>query len=202
MSENSQPEQPANPADVPAGYDKPATPQTPDYQAQAYPAPAYQAPAASAENPQAPAYPQAPTYPQAPQTPSYPQPGAQQGYEQQNVQAGYPQPGMQQGYDQQNVQQGYGQPGYGQQPAYNMPYGTEQKSKVVAGILGILLGGLGIHNFYLGKTNIALIQLLVSVLSFGVLYVFMAIWGLVEGILILMGSENYRTDAKGIPLKD
>ena len=102
----------------------------------------------------------------------------------------------------QGYQQGYPQ-GYGQQPAYGVPYGTEQKSKVVAGILGILLGSLGIHNFYLGKTKIALIQLLVSVLSFGIpCYVFMAIWGLVEGILILIGNENYRTDAKGIPLKD
>lgn len=198
MSENSKPEQPDTPAEVPAGYDQPAVP-NPE-------TPAYQAPAAPQEPqqqaPEAPVYPQAPSYPQAAQAPTYPQPGAQQGYDQQNVQAGYNQPGMPQGYGQQGYgQQGY-QQGYGQQPAYGVPYGTEQKSKVVAGILGILLGGLGIHNFYLGKTNIALIQLLVSVLSLGILYVFMAIWGLVEGILILIGSENYRTDAKGIPLKD
>ncbi|MHA7305243.1 TM2 domain-containing protein [Arthrobacter sp. TMN-49] len=178
MSENSKPEQPGTPTNVPAGYDKPATP-------------TYQTPEAPIEQqPEAPTYPQAaqaPTYPQ-PGAPTYPQPGAQQGYDQQNVQAGYPQPGMQQGY--------------GQQPAYGMAYGTEQKSKIVAGILGILLGSLGIHNFYLGKTKIALIQLLVSVLSLGFLAPFMGIWGLVEGILILVGNEGYRTDAKGIPLKD
>nr|UIK90343.1 TM2 domain-containing protein [Arthrobacter polaris] len=97
------------------------------------------------------------------------------------------------------------QPGYQQsyqQPTYGLAPGVEQKSKVVAGILGILLGYLGIHNFYLGKTKIALIQLLVSVVSFGILAPFMAIWGLIEGILILVGHENYRTDANGIPLKD
>ena len=99
----------------------------------------------------------------------------------------------------------YMQPGYQQsyqQPTYGLAPGVEQKSKVVAGILGILLGYLGIHNFYLGKTKIALIQLLVSVVSFGILAPFMAIWGLIEGILILVGHENYRTDANGIPLKD
>ena len=74
------------------------------------------------------------------------------------------------------------------------------KSKIAAGILGILLGGLGIHNFYLGYTKKALIQLLVSVLSCGTLSWAMAIWGLVEGIQILTGSIN--VDADGNPLKD
>ena len=131
-----------------------------------------------------------PNYP-APPAPTYQQPGAQQSYQQ---------PGAQQSYQQQNMQPGY-QQSY-QQPTYGLAPGVEQKSKVVAGILGILLGYLGIHNFYLGKTKIALIQLLVSVVSFGILAPFMAIWGLIEGILILVGHENYRTDANGIPLKD
>lgn len=76
----------------------------------------------------------------------------------------------------------------------------EQKSKVAAGILGILLGSLGIHNFYLGYTGKAVAQLLISLLSCGVLAVVSEIWGLVEGIMILTGSIN--TDGKGIPLKD
>lgn len=76
----------------------------------------------------------------------------------------------------------------------------EAKSKIAAGILGILLGGLGIHNFYLGYTKKGLIQLLLSVLSCGTLSWASAIWGLVEGILILTGSMN--VDAAGNPLKD
>lgn len=74
------------------------------------------------------------------------------------------------------------------------------KSKTVAGLLGILLGGLGIHNFYLGFTKRALIQLLVSLLTCGIGAVPMEIWGLVEGIFYLMGREGYTTDANGVPL--
>ena len=80
----------------------------------------------------------------------------------------------------------------------------EQKSKLAAGLLGIFLGGLGIYNFYLGKTNRALVQLLVSliggIITCGLAAVAMEIWGLVEGIMILTGS--IAEDGKGIPLKD
>ena len=78
--------------------------------------------------------------------------------------------------------------------------GGDQKSKVAAGILGILLGALGVHNFYLGYTKKAVIQLLISVLSCGTLSFVSAVWGLVEGILILTGS--IAVDANGVPLKD
>jgi len=77
---------------------------------------------------------------------------------------------------------------------------AEQKSKIVAGILGILLGSLGIHNFYLGFTGKAIAQLLISVLTCGFGAVVSGIWGLIEGIMILTGSIT--SDAKGIPLKD
>lgn len=70
-----------------------------------------------------------------------------------------------------------------------------QKSKLAAGLLGIFLGGLGIHNFYLGYTGKAIAQIVLS-LCFGI----GAIWGLIEGILILCG--NIKEDANGIPLKD
>ena len=72
---------------------------------------------------------------------------------------------------------------------------SQQKSKLTAGLLGIFLGGLGIHNFYLGYTGKAIAQILLS-FCFGA----GAIWGLIEGIMILTGSIN--KDAKGIPLKD
>lgn len=75
-----------------------------------------------------------------------------------------------------------------------------QKSKIAAGILGVILGGLGIHNFYLGYTGKAVAQLLISILSLGTLYFASYIWGLVEGIMILTGS--IAVDGKGVPLKD
>ena len=76
--------------------------------------------------------------------------------------------------------------------------GAGQKSKMAAGLLGIFLGSLGVHNFYLGYTGKAVAQLLISVLSCGVLAPASGIWGLVEGIMILTGSIN--VDGKGMPL--
>ncbi len=77
---------------------------------------------------------------------------------------------------------------------------AQQKSKIAAGLLGIFLGALGVHNFYLGNTGKAVAQLLITVLSCGTLGVVSEIWGLVEGIMVLTG--NISTDAKGVPLKD
>ena len=74
------------------------------------------------------------------------------------------------------------------------------KSKMAAGLLGIFLGSFGVHNFYLGYTGKAIAQLLISLLSCGILAFISGIWGLVEGIMILTGSIN--TDANGNPLKD
>ena len=80
--------------------------------------------------------------------------------------------------------------------------GTESpKSKTAAGVLGILLGAFGAHNFYLGYTGKAVAQLLITVLSCFTLSVVSEIWGLVEGIMILTGSANFTTDAKGVPLQ-
>lgn len=77
---------------------------------------------------------------------------------------------------------------------------TGSKSKLAAGLLGIFLGAIGVHNFYLGFTGKAVAQLLISVLSCGVLSPVSAIWGLIEGIFYLTGK--YNVDAKGIPLSD
>ena len=81
-----------------------------------------------------------------------------------------------------------------------VPAGYEQKSKMAAGLLGIFLGSLGVHNFYLGNTGKAVAQLLISLLTCGFGAAVSGIWGLIEGILILTGSIN--VDGKGVPLKD
>ncbi len=72
----------------------------------------------------------------------------------------------------------------------------EQKSKMAAGLLGIFLGSIGVHNFYLGNTTRGVIQIIVTLVTCGA----GGIWGLIEGIMILCGS--IKTDAKGVPLKD
>ena len=75
---------------------------------------------------------------------------------------------------------------------------AEQKSKLVAGLLGILLGGWGVHNFYLGRIGIGVLQIVVTIFTFGL----GAWWGIIEGILILVGHDSFKTCARGIPLKD
>lgn len=77
--------------------------------------------------------------------------------------------------------------------------GAEPKSKLAAGLLGIFLGALGIHNFYLGYTGKAVAQLLISVCTCGIGAAVTGVWGLIEGILILTGS--IAVDGKGVPIK-
>ncbi len=60
------------------------------------------------------------------------------------------------------------------------------EKKVVAGILGILLGGLGIHKFYLGYTNAGIIQIVITFCTFGL----GGLIGLVEGIIYLTKSDE------------
>ncbi len=76
---------------------------------------------------------------------------------------------------------------------------NEGKSKILAGLLGVFLGVFGIHNFYLGYTGKAVTQLLITILSIGFLSWISAIWGLIEGIMILVGEIN--KDGKGNPLR-
>lgn len=66
--------------------------------------------------------------------------------------------------------------------------GTDKK--VIAGILGILLGALGVHKFVLGYTTEGLIMLLVTLLTCGFGGAVMGIIGLVEGILYLTKSDE------------
>lgn len=78
--------------------------------------------------------------------------------------------------------------------------GYSYKNRIAAGLLGIFLGSFGVHNFYLGYTTKAVIQLIMTILSCGFLAVVSSIWGLIEGILILTRSIN--VDGKGMPLVD
>lgn len=70
----------------------------------------------------------------------------------------------------------------------------EGKSKIVAGLLGIFLGWLGIHKFYLGYNKEGVIMLLVSVVggvpTCGVASAAVSVVGLIEGILYLTKSDE------------
>ena len=132
-----------------------------------------------------------PTWQQPPQ-PDWQQPAPQPGFQQ-------PPPGYQQPPPGYGGAPGYGQPGYGQPAPYGMvPYDPQAKSKIAAGLLGIFLGGFGVHRFYLGFTKIGIIQIVVTIFTCGI----GSLWGFVEGILYLVGSSGYTTDASGRPLRD
>ena len=97
-----------------------------------------------------------------------------------------------------NMNQNYNNQNYNNGQNYNA--NPQAKSKIAAGLLGIFLGGFGVHNFYLGYTGKAVAQLLITLLTCGFGAFISSIWGLIEGILILTGSIN--VDGAGIPLKD
>ena len=71
------------------------------------------------------------------------------------------------------------------------------KEKVVAGLLGILLGGFGIHKFYLGYTAPAVLMLLLSIAGWVfscflfpvILPIAFGIIGLIEGNIYLVKSD-------------
>ena len=71
----------------------------------------------------------------------------------------------------------------------------EQKSKLVAVLLAFFLGGIGIHDFYLGYTKYGIIKIVLTVCTgFGG-----SVWALIDFIRLLTGSLN--TDANGVELK-
>ncbi|MBR5520714.1 MAG: TM2 domain-containing protein [Oscillospiraceae bacterium] len=71
------------------------------------------------------------------------------------------------------------------------------KSRLLAGILAIVLGSVGAHWFYLGYTRKGVTHLLMYVFFLGWLSQILAI---IHALKILTGRMD--TDAKGIPLTD
>ncbi|UDL74716.1 NINE protein [Corynebacterium uberis] len=85
----------------------------------------------------------------------------------------------------------------------------QAKSWIAAALLCLFLGGLGLHNFYLGYTGRGIGQLVllivgwISTLVFvgGLLLFALFVWVFVEFIMILTRSGNYGHDNLGIPLR-
>lgn len=70
-------------------------------------------------------------------------------------------------------------------PTQTPPTHQVESKRIVAGIFGILLGGLGIHKFYLGYVGAGIIQIILSmVCGIG------AIIALIEGIIYLTKSDE------------
>lgn len=81
-----------------------------------------------------------------------------------------------------------------------------QKTKMVAGLLAIFLGHLGLHEFYLGNKQKAIYKIVATVIAailflagIGII-VFLAIWGwnIYDAVMIFTGK---RTDSDGNELQ-
>lgn len=155
----------------------------------------------------APAYGQ-PTQPAQPAQPIYGQPTYGPTDYAQSAQTPYYQEPTQPQYTQSACNQ---PPTYAQQTYYQATqqqpgYGYAQKSKIVAGLLGLFLGTLGVHNFYLGYTGKAVAQLLLTLIGWIILIgpIISGIWALIEAVLILCSSygSNWHRDGRGQELQD
>ena len=69
------------------------------------------------------------------------------------------------------------------------------KRRWIASILGVFLGALGLHRFYLGFYTIGIMQIVLTLATQG----YGVMWGFIEGVLIFSG--HIRKDAKGRFLK-
>ncbi|WAR45084.1 TM2 domain-containing protein [Methylomonas rapida] len=69
------------------------------------------------------------------------------------------------------------------------------KSRIVAALLGVVLGAIGLHRMYLGFWGLGITQIIVTFITGG----FGVVWGFIEGVLIFTGHIN--KDAKGRFLK-
>ena len=75
-----------------------------------------------------------------------------------------------------------------------------QKSKMAYLLLGIFVGWLGVHNFYIGHTSRGIAQLLITVLTIGILAFIPAIWAIIECIMLF--TSQYPVDANGVLMRD
>lgn len=76
------------------------------------------------------------------------------------------------------------QPIYPQQPVYMVP--QTPKSRVTYIILGLLFGGIGIHNFYAGYSGRGILQLIFC-------------WTFIPAIIALIEVLTVKKDGRGIP---
>lgn len=86
----------------------------------------------------------------------------------------------------------FAQPGapFGYDPTTGAPYSP--KSRLAAGLLNILIAGVG--RMYAGQVGLGIAQLLVAIVTCGVGW----IWSLIDGILILVNGGQ---DEQGRPLR-
>lgn len=102
--------------------------------------------------------------------------------------------------EQQNPQQGYNpynnayNNGYNNVPDSNNAFdsGASGKSRGVCALLAILLGGLGIQYFYVGKTTAGILCIILTIVTCGL----WEIVTLIQGIIMLASMTNRQFEDK------
>lgn len=79
------------------------------------------------------------------------------------------------------------------QPNKNRPGGAgPKKSRITAGVLALLLGGLGVHKFYLGKVGLGIVYILFC-------WTFVpAIVAFVEAIIYFVQDDRTFAEKQGV----
>ena len=70
------------------------------------------------------------------------------------------------------------------------PPSVVPRSRTAYILLAIFLGGLGIHNFYAGYTGKAITQLLIAVISFGLLSWVVWIWAIIDICTVTSSADG------------
>lgn len=65
------------------------------------------------------------------------------------------------------------------------------KNKWVFILLGVFLGGFGVHNFYAGYIARGVIKVLITIVSFGLLFWISWIWAIVEICTVRIDAVGY-----------
>ena len=77
------------------------------------------------------------------------------------------------------------------------PAGIQSK-RMMSGLMGIFLGGFGVHKFVLGYTTEGILQIVITIFTCGI----GSVIGLIEGILYLTKSDaefvqTYQVNRRG-----
>ena len=68
--------------------------------------------------------------------------------------------------------------------------GPSGKSRGIAGLLALLMGALGLHYFYIGKTNAGILFLIIAILSCGILATVTTIISIIQGVLFFTSTQE------------
>ena len=78
----------------------------------------------------------------------------------------------------------------GAKQAYEQINSDQGSKRIVAGIVAILFGSLGIHKFILGYQKEGIVMLVISFFRLGFLLALVALIGIIEGIIYLSKSDE------------